>query len=106
ETYPKGIAGFQRYTRFIDTRPDIADREAARSVDRLKGHIDYRGVRFGYRPGQPLFNGLDLSIRAGETVAFVGSSGAGKTTICSLLPRFYDLEAGSISIDGIDIRDM
>ena len=106
ETYPKGVAGFQRYTRFLDTRPDIADRAMAKNVERLKGDIEYRNVSFGYRPGHPVFDKLDLSIRAGETVAFVGSSGAGKTTICSLLPRFYEVETGSISIDGVDIRDM
>ncbi|MGQ8631996.1 ABC transporter ATP-binding protein [Agrobacterium sp. DKPNP3] len=106
ESYPKGIAGFQRYTRFLDTRPDIADRTQARSVERLNGDIDYRNVRFGYSPDKSIFDGLILSIKAGETIAFVGSSGAGKTTICSLLPRFYEVTGGTISIGGIDIRDM
>lgn len=106
ETYPKGIAGFQRYVQFLDTRPDIADRVDCQAVTRLKGDIAYRDVRFGYNPHKPILDSLDLSICAGETVAFVGSSGAGKTTICSLLPRFYDVTAGSISIDGINIQDM
>ncbi|MCB4919585.1 MULTISPECIES: ABC transporter ATP-binding protein [Brucella] len=106
ESYPKGIAGFQRYTRFLDTRPDIADRPDARSVERLNGDIDYHDVRFGYSLDKPVFEGLNLSIRTGETVAFVGPSGAGKTTICSLLPRFYEVTGGAIMIDGIDIRDM
>jgi len=106
ESYPKGIAGFQRYTQFLDTRPDIADAPGAKAVDRLEGDIEYCGVAFGYRAGKPVIAGLDLSIRKGETVAFVGPSGAGKTTICSLLPRFYEVEAGAILIDGIDIRDM
>ncbi|MBT9371217.1 ABC transporter ATP-binding protein [Rhizobium sp. CSW-27] len=106
ETYPKGLAGFQRYCQFLDTRPDIADREGAKAVARLKGDIEYRDVQFGYSPQKPVFQGLSLSIRAGETIAFVGPSGAGKTTICSLLPRFYDVTGGSIAIDGIDIRDM
>lgn len=106
ETYPKGIAGFQRYTRFLDTQPDIADRKGALDVGRLQGEIEYRDVRFGYRPDSPVFDGLELSIRAGETVAFVGPSGAGKTTICSLLPRFYEIAGGAITIDGIDISDM
>ena len=106
ETYPKGIAGFQRYAAFIDTRPDIVDRDDAQNVARLAGNIDYRDVRFGYQPQSPLLDGFNLSIKAGETVAFVGSSGAGKTTICSLLPRFYDVAGGAIAIDGIDIRDM
>lgn len=106
ETYPKGIAGFRRYTELLDTEPDIADRPGARTVGSLKGDIDYRGVSFGYGDGKPVLSGIDLSIRAGETIAFVGPSGAGKTTICSLLPRFYEVGSGSITVDGIDIRDM
>ncbi len=106
ETYPKGIAGFQRYTEFLDTRPDIADRPGAQTVARLTGDIEYRGVSFGYSAEHPIVDGLDISIRAGETIAFVGPSGAGKTTICSLLPRFYDVTKGAIFADGIDIRDM
>lgn len=106
ETYPKGIAGFQRYIQFLDTRPDIADRPNATSVARLKGDIEYRDVGFGYSSERPIFDGLNMTINAGETIAFVGSSGAGKTTICSLLPRFYEVSGGAILVDGIDIRDM
>nr|WP_282440617.1 ABC transporter ATP-binding protein [Brucella pituitosa] len=106
ETYPKGIAGFQRYIQFLDTRPDIADRPNAKSVARLKGDIEYRDVSFGYNSERPIFDGLNMTINAGETIAFVGSSGAGKTTICSLLPRFYEVNGGAILVDGIDIRDM
>ncbi|WLR94971.1 ABC transporter ATP-binding protein [Shinella zoogloeoides] len=106
ETYPKGIAGFTRYTQFLDTEPDIRDGEGARDAGRLRGDIAYRDVHFGYRDDKPIFDGLDLAIRAGETIAFVGPSGAGKTTICSLLPRFYEIASGAIAIDGIDIRDM
>ncbi len=106
ETYPKGIAGFERYTRFLDTQPDIKDHEGARDAGRLHGDIAYRAVSFGYRPDRPILDGLELTIRAGETIAFVGPSGAGKTTICSLLPRFYEAMSGTITIDGIDIRDM
>lgn len=106
ETYPKGLAGFQRYCQFLDTRPDIADRDGAKAVERLKGAIEYCNVSFGYGAEKPVLSALDLSIKPGETIAFVGSSGAGKTTICSLLPRFYDVTGGAILIDGIDIRDM
>lgn len=106
ESYPKGIAGFQRYLEFLATRPDVADRSGARAVERLRGDIAYRGIRFGYSAERPIFDGLDLDIAAGETIAFVGPSGAGKTTICSLLPRFYEVTGGAILIDGIDIRDM
>jgi len=106
ETYPKGIAGFRRYVDFLDTHPDIADSADARDCPGLIGAISYDKVRFGYRAGQSILDGLDLSITPGETIAFVGPSGAGKTTICAMLPRFYDVTGGSISIDGIDIRDM
>jgi ATP-binding cassette subfamily B protein len=106
ETYPKGIAGFKRYMTFLDTRPDIADRPGARDVGKLKGDIQYKNVEFGYAAERSILKGLDLTIRAGETIAFVGPSGAGKTTICSLLPRFYEVDGGAITIDGIDIRDM
>jgi ATP-binding cassette, subfamily B, bacterial len=106
ETYPKGLAGFQRYCQFLDTQPDIADRDDAKPVERLKGAIDYCNVSFGYGAEKPVLSALNLSIQPGETIAFVGSSGAGKTTICSLLPRFYDVTGGAILIDGIDIRDM
>ncbi len=106
ETYPKGIAGFRRYTEFLDTRPDIADLPGAIAVSGLKGDIAYENMSFGYTPDRTILKGIDLAIRAGETIAFVGPSGAGKTTICSLLPRFYDVEGGRITIDGIDIRQM
>jgi ATP-binding cassette subfamily B protein len=106
EQYPKGIAGFRRYTELLATEPDIVDAPDARAVTGLRGDIRYEAVRFGYGADKPVLSGVELSINAGETVAFVGPSGAGKTTICSLLPRFYDVQAGRITIDGIDIRAM
>jgi ATP-binding cassette subfamily B protein len=106
ESYPKGIAGFRRFTRLIDTEPDIADRKGARVVTALKGDIVFADAAFSYEHGRKVLDGLNLSVRAGETVAIVGPSGAGKTTLCSLLPRFYELDSGSITIDGTDIRDM
>ena len=106
ETYPKGIAGFRRYLEFLDAAPDIVDAATAAPAPTLRGDIRFEGVSFGYMPGRPVLRGVDLSIPAGETVAFVGPSGAGKTTLCSLLPRFYEVEGGRITIDGIDIRQM
>jgi len=106
ETYPKGIAGFRRYLELLGNEPDIADRPGAREVAGLRGEVRYEGVTFGYDSGRPVLRGLDLAVRAGETVALVGPSGAGKTTLCSLLPRFYEVQQGRIVIDGIDIRDM
>ena len=106
ESYPKGIAGFRRFTTLIDTEPDIADREGAVEVDRLKGHIRYEGVSFAYDEGRTILRDVNLDVAAGETVAIVGPSGAGKTTLCSLLPRFYEVNAGRITVDGVDIADM
>jgi ATP-binding cassette subfamily B protein len=106
ETYPKGIAGFRRYTELLDIEPDIVDAPNAIEISNLRGNIRYSGVTFGYGPDRHILRDIDLDLPAGETVAFVGPSGAGKTTITSLLPRFYEIDRGSITIDGIDIRDM
>ncbi|MGB3306884.1 MAG: ABC transporter ATP-binding protein [Thermomicrobiales bacterium] len=106
ESYPKGIAGFRRYTELLDIEPDIADAPGASDVANLRGEIRYEHVDFGYTPDRLILRDFNIAIKPGETVAFVGPSGAGKTTISSLLPRFYDVLGGRITIDGIDIRDM
>ncbi|GAB1531316.1 MULTISPECIES: ABC transporter ATP-binding protein [Brevibacillus] len=106
ESYPKGIAGFKRYIEIMDTAPDIADAPDAIQVESLKGDISYKNVSFSYDQESSVLQNIDLNIRAGETIAFVGPSGAGKTTLCSLLPRFYEVDGGSISIDGMDIREI
>ncbi|MBT2663837.1 ABC transporter ATP-binding protein [Bacillus sp. ISL-45] len=106
ELYPKGMAGFKRFTELMDQSPDVVDREEAIEVAGLKGNIELRDVTFSYDENKPVLEAIDLRINHGETVAFVGPSGAGKTTICSLIPRFYDVNSGAIAIDGIDIREM
>jgi ATP-binding cassette subfamily B protein len=106
ELYPRGIAGFKRYLELLGTEPDIVDRPGAVEVEHLRGDIAFEGVSFSYSSHLPVLEDVSLSVAAGETVAFVGPSGAGKTTIASLLPRFYDVDAGRITIDGIDVRDM
>jgi len=106
ETYPKGIAGFRRYTELLDTEPDIVDAPRAVAAGPLRGDIRFEHISFSYGDGRTVLRDVDLSIASGATVAFVGPSGAGKTTLCSLLPRFYELQSGRITIDGIDIRDM
>ena len=107
ETYPKGLAGFERYQALLATAPDIVDKPGAAAAPPLRGAIRYEGVSFGYGRGTPpVLRTVDLSVRPGETVAFVGPSGAGKTTLCSLLPRFYEVEGGRITIDGLDIPAM
>lgn len=106
ELYPKGMAGFKRFTELMDQEPDVVDRADAIEVAKLKGDIEFRDVTFSYDQNKPVLEGIDLKINHGETVAFVGPSGAGKTTICSLIPRFYDVKSGGIYIDGMDIRDL
>ncbi|MBV9467755.1 MAG: ABC transporter ATP-binding protein [Abitibacteriaceae bacterium] len=106
ETYPKGIAGFKRYQELLGTVPDIADAPDAVSVGHLQGQIRFEGVSFGYDEHKQVLEDIDLVIYPGETVAFVGPSGAGKTTICALIPRFYEPNAGRITVDGTDIRHM
>lgn len=106
ETYPKGIAGFRRYQELLATPPDVADRPGAIQAPPFRGEIRFEGVTFGYAADRPVLSGIDLAVGAGETVAFVGPSGAGKTTLVSLLPRFYDVLAGRVTIDGIDVRDV
>ncbi|WP_214827527.1 ABC transporter ATP-binding protein [Exiguobacterium algae] len=106
EMYPKGMAGFKRFTQLLDEEPDIENRADAIEVETLKGDIVFNDVSFGYSDYRQVLTDIDLSIKAGTTVALVGTSGAGKTTICSLIPRFYDVTSGAISIDGIDVRNM
>lgn len=107
EMYPKGMAGFKRFTEMLDVDPDVQDRPDAIEVDTLKGDIEFKNVTFSYEENkEPVLKNINLQINSGETVALVGPSGAGKTTISSLIPRFYDVDDGSIFIDGIDIRDM
>ena len=116
ETFQKGYAGFRRFMEVLAVRPDIAD--APNAVDfnaaerarcggpdgHVAGEVRYRDVHFSYDGQHEVLRGLDLSIPAGTTVALVGPSGGGKTTTCSLLPRFYDPASGSVEIDNIDIR--
>lgn len=106
EMYPKGMAGFKRFTELLDTAADVADEPNAVEIGPLRGNIAFRDVTFGYEGHAKVLQHINLQIPAGETVAFVGPSGAGKTTLCSLIPRFYEVDEGAIEIDGTDIRSM
>lgn len=105
ETFLKAVAGFARFREVLDTQPDIEDAPDAKPLAITEGKIVYEDVHFTY-PGTDaeVIRGLDLVVHPGETLALVGPSGGGKSTICSLLPRFYDVDAGSIRIDGQDVR--
>ncbi len=106
ELYPKGMAGFKRFRDLIEQDPEIMDRKDAISVPHLNGDISFHNVSFQYDESKQVLSDISFDLKAGQTIAFVGPSGAGKTTICSLIPRFYDVDAGAITIDGHDIRDM
>ncbi len=107
ELYPKGMAGFRRFIDLLDVHPDIKDRQGAKEIQHLKGNIVFHDVTFTYEKTQaPVLKDLSFEMKSGKTVAFVGPSGAGKTTISALIPRFYDVTKGKITIDGVDIRDM
>jgi len=105
ETYQRGMAGFHRFVETLQIEPEIIDHKEARPAGRLKGAIVFDNVTFSYNRDKNILEDISLRIAPGETVALVGPSGAGKTTLCNLIPRFYDLQKGSIKIDGIDIRD-
>ncbi|ECL7817550.1 ABC transporter ATP-binding protein [Listeria innocua] len=104
ESYPKGFAGFKRFLEVMDTEPAIQDKKDAKPASAFRGDIEYKDVSFEYSDGKNVLSHINLSIKAGETVAFVGPSGAGKTTICNLLPRFYDVSDGEITIDAENIK--
>ncbi|MBC2129965.1 ABC transporter ATP-binding protein [Listeria innocua] len=104
ESYPKGFAGFKRFLEVMDTEPAIQDEKDAKLASAFRGDIEYKDVSFEYSDGKNVLSHINLSIKAGETVAFVGPSGAGKTTICNLLPRFYDVSDGEIAIDTENIK--
>ena len=106
ESYPKGFAGFKRLLEEMGIRPEVQNSPDAVEVESLKGDIVYSDVSFSYEENQSILNDINLTIKAGETIAFVGPSGAGKTTICNLLPRFYDIDSGTITIDGYSIKDI
>ena len=105
EMYPKGFAGFKRFNEELARKPAIVDSPNAKVAPHFNGNIHYDNVSFEYNDGRPVLENINLEIKAGEMVAFVGPSGAGKTTLINLLPRFYDTTKGSISIDGVNIKD-
>lgn len=106
EVYQKGYASFQRFEELMNVQPEIRDKNGAIDAGSLQGNIRFENVTFAYDGKEPVIKNFSLEVKAGETVAFVGSTGVGKSTICSLVPRFYELQQGKIFIDGIDIRDM
>lgn len=105
EMMQKGLSGFRRFLEVMDTEPEITDLPGAQDLTSPRGNVSYEDVSFSYQEEEQVLNHISFSIPAGRSVALVGPSGGGKTTICSLLPRFYDVTQGRITIDGRDIRE-
>ena len=106
EMFQKGFSGFKRFLEVMDTEPEIVDAPDARPLRDVKGVIDYNDVSFSYERHETVLSHIQIHIDAGRTVALVGPSGGGKTTLCSLLPRFYDVTGGAVLVDGQDVRGL
>ncbi len=104
EIYTQGTAGFSRFLEIMRTEPEIKDAPDAVDLTEVKGKITYENVSFHYNDGTEVLKDVNVTVEPGKTLALVGSSGGGKTTMCHLLPRFYDVSAGAVKIDGVDVR--
>ncbi|MDD6479155.1 MAG: ABC transporter ATP-binding protein [Oscillospiraceae bacterium] len=105
EQYQNGVTGFERFLEILDEAPET-DREGAKPIEKVSGNIELSNVEFSYNDSKEIIQNFSLSIKKGQKIALVGPSGGGKTTICHLLPRFYEYESGKIAIDGVDIKDI
>ena len=106
ELYMQGSAGFERFLEIMRTEPEIRDEPDAKELGAVEGRIEYRDVSFAYSNGVPVLSHIDLKIEPGQVLALVGPSGGGKTTLCQLLPRLYDVTDGSVCVDGKDVRTL
>ena len=106
EQYMQGTAGFERFLEIMRTEPEIQDAPDAVTLQNVQGRIDLNDVSFHYDNGVPVLSHIDLHLQPGQTLAVVGSSGGGKTTMCQLIPRFYDVTGGSVCVDGLDVRKL
>ncbi|MDU7151207.1 MAG: ABC transporter ATP-binding protein [Peptoniphilus grossensis] len=107
EQFQKGMTGIERFAEIMAIEPDIKDKEDALEIKNIRGEISFENVDFSYGKGEgKVLNNFSVDITPGEKLAIVGPSGAGKTTICNLIPRFYDVDSGSVTVDGIDVRDI
>ena len=106
EVYAQGSAGFDRFVELMRTQPEISDAADAEILRDVRGEICFDHVSFSYKEGTPVLDDVSFTVSPGETFALVGSSGGGKTTICHLIPRFYDVSSGTVSVDGKDVRHL
>ena len=107
EQFQRGMTGIERFIEIIDEVPDIIDNKTAKDIENVKGNIQFKNVSFSYgEETKTILNNFNLNILPGENIAIVGPSGTGKTTICSLIPRFYEIDSGAIFVDGKNIKDI
>ena len=107
EQFQRGMTGIERFDEIMCLKPEIIDKENALTLSNVKGDIEFKNVSFKYEVGNDLvLNNINIKIKAGENIAIVGPSGGGKTTLCSLIPRFYEITEGDITVDGNSIRDL
>lgn len=107
EQFQRGMTGIERFGEILDIEPDIQDATGAVQLQNVTGNIQFRDVSFHYTEDTPnVIEGLSLDVKAGESIALVGPSGGGKTTLCSLIPRFYDVTSGEILLDGVDVKSV
>lgn len=106
EMYMQGTAGFSRFLEIMRTQPTVTDAPDAIELGEIEGRVDLNDVSFAYDNGVPVLSHVDLHIHPGECFALVGASGGGKTTLCQLIPRFYDVCGGSVTVDGLDVRSV
>lgn len=106
EQFQRGLSGFERFLEVMNTHPDIQDKKDAVELKDIKGNIEFKDVSFSYNEEKSILSDINIKIPAGKNIALVGPSGGGKTTFCSLIPRFYEIDKGAIVIDGKDIKDI
>ena len=106
EQYMQGMAGFSRFLQIMNTKPDITDAPDAKELGAVRGEVAYRDVSFAYNNGRVILRNINLNLKPGESLALVGPSGGGKTTLSNLLPRFYDVTEGAVLVDGQDVRSV
>jgi ATP-binding cassette subfamily B protein len=106
DTVQRGAAAWSRVLEVLDAQPTVLDRHGATALGHVEGHVRFENVTFGYRPDWPILTGISLDAAPGKRIAFVGDSGSGKTTALSLIPRFWDVWSGAVTVDGHDVRDV
>ena len=106
DTYSKAAVGYERIQEVLQTHVEVKDAPRARPAPRLKGNIEFENVSFSYNEETPVLKNVSLQIKAGQVSALVGPTGAGKTSIIGLIPRFYDPDMGVVKIDGIDVKTL